>query len=213
MNAKKPSDDTVFAIAWWEEFNSKNAEKAIITPKDYLLANKIAVSVLDTKLAKTILRNGAPEQSVFWIDPETGVLCKCRPDWLCEPNPNSAILDVKTTVDASPEGFARAVFKYGYHRQAAWYLDGVEAATGMTPDSFMFLALEKTNPFAHAFYYADEQMIEQGRIENRALLRRYADCLAEDKWPGYDEKLLPLSLPRWAMINDGGEDIEIDFAE
>lgn len=66
--------------------------------------------------------------------------------------------------------------------------------------------MEKDAPYASAFYYADDAMIELGRRENRRLLRTYADCLAADKWPGYPQKLLPLGLPRWAEVALDGDD-------
>lgn len=148
-------------------------------------------------MAKQLFRDGKAEMSVFWTDEETGVLCKCRPDWLLGGD-NPAILDLKTTVDASPDGFMKSAYKYRYHVQAAWYLDGLEAAMGVKPDVFMFLAIEKDPPYAPAFYYADDAMITAGRAEYRRLLRLYAQCQNEGSWPGYNPKLQPLSLPKWA---------------
>lgn len=170
----------------------------LISAADAVIALDVAASCRNHPLAARLLSEGKAEQSVFWTDPETGVLCKCRPDWLMDPTPNHAILDVKSTADASPEAFMRSAYTYRYHVQAAWYLDGVEAATGMKPDSFIFLAIEKDAPYAPAFYFADEDMIAAGRAEYRRALRTYADCLSADLWPGYQQKLVPLSLPKWA---------------
>jgi len=131
---------------------------------------------------------------VFWIDPETEVLCKCRPDWLIP----GAIVDVKSTEDASAEAFMRSAYNWQYHLQAAFYMDGMAAAWDEQPEAFMFLAHEKTAPWASAYYFADGEMIEAGRVEYRKALRLYADCLSSDKWPGYAATLQPLGLPRWA---------------
>jgi len=161
---------------------------------------KVAEQARDHPLARRLLETGKAEQSVYWTDPETGILCKARPDWLIDPNPNCAILDVKSTQDASPEGFMKSAFNYRYHVQAAWYLDGLEAATGWKPDAFMFLALEKDAPFASAFYYASDAMIDVGRREYRKALNTYAACLESGKWPGYSSQLQALELPRWAEI-------------
>ena len=67
------------------------------------------------------------EQTRVWIDPETKVWCKARLD-------GSAISgmwvsDYKTTVSAKPDDVAKAIVNYGYHIQAAWYLESV-AQTG-----------------------------------------------------------------------------------
>jgi exodeoxyribonuclease VIII len=205
INAKKPSDDTLYAIGWWDDFNAKNEGKVILDAGDSDMVKKVSTNARNHPLAKNILSVGVAEQSVFWTDPETGVLCKCRPDWLIDPNPNCAVLDLKSALDASPEGFRRSAYNYGYHRAAAWYLDGVEAATGERPDAFMFLAVEKEPPYAVAYYYADEAMIELGRRECRAALRTYAECLSSGKWPGYADRLLPLGLPRWAEVRLDGD--------
>lgn len=198
VNAKKPSDDTLYAIGWWSDFDAAHEDATILSASENDMVCKVAANARSHPLAKNILSVGAAEQSVFWTDTETGVLCKCRPDWLIDPNPNYAILDLKSAADASPDGFMRAAFNYGYHRAAAWYLDGVEAATGNKPDAFMFLAVEKEAPYAVAYYYADEAMIELGRRDCRAALRTYAECMSSGKWPGYADRLLPLGLPRWA---------------
>lgn len=177
------------------------AKGATLLPyADFKTAMAVKASCHTHPMAKQMFREGKAEQSVFWTDEETGVLCKCRPDWLLG-GENPAILDLKSTVDASPNGFMTSAYKYRYHVQAAWYLDGLEAAMGVKPDVFMFLAVEKTAPHAAAFYYADEQMIAAGRAEYRKQLRLYAECAATNSWPGYNEKLLPLSLPKWADIS------------
>ena len=49
-----------------------------------------------------------------------------RIDWLL---PN-AIVDLKTTINAAPSKFSRALIDYGYALQAAWYQEGYEALTG-----------------------------------------------------------------------------------
>lgn len=179
--------ETAFGIA-----AEQNA--TLISAADFEAALKIQNSCRQHPLAQAIFDEGAAEQSVFWIDPETEVLCKCRPDWLMP----GAILDVKSAEDASEEKFKTSAYNYRYHLQAAFYMDGMAAAWGEMPEAFMFLAHEKTAPWASAYYFADGEMIDAGRAEYRKALRLYADCLSSDKWPGYSQQLQPLGLPRWA---------------
>jgi exodeoxyribonuclease VIII len=177
---------------------------------DLVRAKTIAEAVYAQPLARKLLMKGQAEQSIYWTDEETGVLCKCRPDFLADFDqvgfPVQFIVDVKSTADASPEEFKRSAYKWKYHTQAAWYLDGVEAATGVRPDSFIFLVVEKDPPFAVAFYFADEDQLLAGRALYRKQLRTFAECAASNTWHGYEAKVLPLGLPRWADIASEDEE-------
>ena len=182
--------------ALWEDFTARCAEDNAtpISADDFEICRRIADQVRSHPTAQTLFQTGSAEQSAYWIDEETGVLCKCRPDWLSR----QVIVDLKSTRDASPSGFQRSAYGFRYHVQAAWYLDGIAATTGKPRDAFIFAAFEKESPFACAFYYADQSMIEAGRAEYRRLLRTYAECMKSGRWPGYPMELQALTLPPWA---------------
>lgn len=195
LNAKKPSDDTIAAIAWWDRFNAERGDREIIDQADAATCSAIAQVVRQHPTARKVFATGQAEMSCYWTDRETGLLCKCRPDWLALP----FIVDLKSTEDASADAFQRSAWNWRYWVQAAWYIDGVEQATGQRPDAFVFGAFEKSPPYACAFYYADQAMIDMGRAEYRRLLRILADCMSTDRWPGYDTDVRPLGLPAWAI--------------
>lgn len=167
----------------------------LLSEKQMEACEGIAGNVRKSDAAMTLLSDGKAEEVAVWKDPETGVLCKARLDWLS--SDRNVIVDLKSTTDARPEKFKRSIQEYGYHRQVAWYLDGVEYASGTRPGVFAFIVYESTAPYAAAYYYADQEMITIGRRENRILLRSYADCLASGKWPGFPEELREISLPAW----------------
>lgn len=144
---------------------------------------------------------GHSEVSVFWIDEETGVRCRCRPDWWhpvgTETEPGVILFDAKTFTDASPREFARQVKRKAYHRQAAFYTDGVEAATGMPVHAFVFICLETEWPHKAAALMLRPEDLELGRTEYRALLNSYAECVKTNTWPGYSPDIEILTLPRY----------------
>ena len=156
------------------------------------------------KVAK--LLDGQAERSMFWEDPETGVYCKGRPDLISEEV--SVLLDLKSAKDASPSGFARACADLGYHVQAAHYLMGAQEVQ-IPRKWFVFLAVEKVEPFAGGIYTLDADAMEAGQKELDLLLRQWKWCQENDEWPGYGarwdgQKYLPateekLSLPGWAI--------------
>lgn len=135
------------------------------------------------------------EHSGFWIDEETGVLCKCRPD-LYRPD-LGIMLDLKSTTDAHPDAFARSVISYGYHTQEAWYAGGYRALQ-QNVEGFVFLAVEKTDPFVCALYELPPSIVAEGQAIARKALARYAECAAADQWPGYSGEITELTFKRWS---------------
>lgn len=142
------------------------------------------------------------EVSIFWVDPLTGVNCKIRPDIMVEPCklfPNGLIADLKTTDDASPEDFAKSVWNWEMHLQAALYPEGFMAVFGtQAPPDFLWLAQEKDAPFANKYYSCTPDLSAYGSKEVNRLRRTYAKCLETDQWPAYGTEVQPIVLPNWA---------------
>ena len=145
-----------------------------------------------------LLSDGQAESSAFWIDEATGELCKCRPDWTSPAGDGVVIVDGKTCLDASPEGFGKQIWNYSYHLQAAHYSDGYEAATGKRVHGFVFAAVESKWPYAAAAYMLGEDVLDRARAENRQLIDTYAECKRSGVWPGYANNIQPIDLPRWS---------------
>ena len=156
-----------------------------------------------------LLAAGIAEVSAFWNDDETGLSCKCRPDWVHTLSDGRVILvDVKTTRDASPAGFTRAVWTYGYHRQAAWYAAGYERAAGVEVAGFVFAAVTSTHPFIAAAHTLDDDFLRIGRDECRRLLDEFADCKLTGRWPAFPGMNL-LSPPAW--VAQGDDALEVAY--
>jgi hypothetical protein len=131
------------------------------------------------------------------IEPERLQLLKCKPDRVLE---NGLVVDLKTVDGAvDPLSWSRTLAKWGYHRQAAFYLD-VLALAGQKADSFVFVAVSKDPPHEIGIYLVDEESIEQGRRENRELLERLAACRRTGVWKHeWQGKILSVGVPRWAI--------------
>lgn len=140
---------------------------------------------------------GKSEQVILWNDPITGEYCKARADWISDDY--SLIIDLKTTEDARAQAFSKSCFDYGYHRQSAWYLNGIENATGKAASTFIFLVIEKSRPYAISCFTPDSQMLEVGKIENENLLSSWSASKKINSWPGYFEEIQSISLPKWSL--------------
>lgn len=179
----------------WGAFVADNAGKAVLSADDYERIQKIATAVRAHPTAQKILATGEAERSVYWNDAATGVLCRSRPDWMRP----SMLVDLKTSIDASADEFNRSLLSFGYHRQAAHYLDGIAAVTGEAHNNFVFIAVEKSRPFAVACYVLDDAAIALGREENRRARELYARCLETNQWPGYPADVQTITLPSFAF--------------
>ena len=178
----------------WAEFEVQAEGREIITAEEMSKLCEIQQAVHNHPAAAKALA-GSPviEQSIFWD--ADGIACRCRPDAVTE---RGVIVDLKTTSDASPEGFARSIASYRYHVQAAFYSDGYRAAFGEPPRGFVFIAVETEPPYLVAVYVASMTMTSRGRFDYREDLDTFRRCQETGTWPGYSDAPLTIDLPKWA---------------
>lgn len=181
------------------EWMANNGQRLVLTPDQWEQLHNMRAAVFAHPVASKLMQmEGKAEQSVYWTDKETGELCRCRPDWW----PGNLCVDLKTTDDASPLGFAKSIANYGYDTQDAFYTDGLEAV-GKPVRALLFLAVEKTahvvegQSFGVAVYQLDEASRALGRAKYRADLNLFAQCVKSGKWPNYGDAIQPISLPQW----------------
>lgn len=185
-----------------EEFYQMHKGKKVITTEMYDSVMFMKDAVYENPTAAVLLQSGIAEQRIDWVKEiitEDGefreVACKAKPDWQSS---NDFIVDLKTTEDASPKGFAKSVWNYRYHVQAPFYWDAFEFKNGRPPRGFIFIAVEKTPPYAVALYYAPHPLMDRGRSTYERDLRTYAKCKETGLWPAYGSDLMELQLPPWA---------------
>ena len=189
--------------AVFEQFQIEAAGKLIITQAEAEALDGMAERMNQCETAKFILKNpGYFERSAIFEDPTFKFLGKVRPDF--DIPSLGVIVDLKSTRDAGMDAFSRACATYDYDVQAAWYVDGMRLATGIEYDTFIFIAQEKTPPYAVAVYQADAEFIGIGRQKCDIARAIYNECLYTDKWPGYLDQVQPISLPSWAARKVAG---------
>ncbi len=195
-------------VVSYRPFNSARPKKALREQFDidgvtglsmaaYEEIRAMAASVRRHPSAALLLSEGEAEVSLVWTDEETGLRCKARVDWLGE----IAAVDLKTTKDASPSGFSRAVANYRYHVQQVHYLAGCEAL-GLPASDFVFVAVEKTEPYPVACYQLSDAAAGTGHRLWRRDLTAFADCKKSGRWPAYSDEIEVLHLPAWALTEE-----------
>jgi len=195
--------DVSRATKAWKEFEASLPAGVIgIKPDQRETAMRQREQVLLLPDVAEALATGYAEVSAFWADPETGVLCRCRPDFVHPVGDDACvILDVKTYNTADPREFARQVARKRYHVQNALYSDGYQHASGRHVLAFIFVTVSTEYPFEASATMLDELSIEQGRAEYRHNLQTYAQCLRAGQWPGYSTGIETMTLPRWALTD------------
>lgn len=143
--------------------------------------------------ALPILSGGEIEQSIYWIDPNTGFLCKVRPDIYH----NHMAADLKSCDSATPWAFSKAIYDKYYYIQAGMIAEAFKHVFNVDLKDFLFVCVEKKAPYAVAVYPLDETAIQKGRSDFKSLLFKYRDCLEKNEWPMYETQVI--TLPTYAM--------------
>lgn len=197
----------------WEALNAQYGDGYVLKADDYEMACRVRRSVYDHQGARGLLGSeGFAELSVvadLVADAEANDIrtvtatsdsplrCKVRLDRLSPLIAGGAIVDIKTTRDASPRAFERAIFEHGYHRQCGLYVAAARA-NGIPAEHFVIVAVEKTPPFAVALYRLTEGAMEAGIAQLIPAMNTYAMCLALNEWPGYSAEVTDIALPAWS---------------
>ncbi len=184
--------------AAWAEFLERAESKTVISADMYEQAEAMCESLTAVPFAQKLL-NGLREVPFFWVDSHTGEECKCRVDCLNTQYSQPIVVDVKSTTDASTDAFIRDAIKYGYDFQAAMYSDGVEQNIGQRP-LFVFIAVEKTPPYAANILQADELLLRRGENLFREYISIYHECRQTGNWYGYlgkNNQINNLALPAY----------------
>lgn len=165
--------------------------------------------------------SGRAEQTLIWQ--ETGawiedvdgevvpraawVPCRALVDWLRHPGAGRLLLpDYKTCASAAPADAEKAIARYGYHIQGAWYLAGLRAL-GLADESARFLLVmqEKTAPYLVTVIEPDATAMRIGEIRIREAINTFAQCTADGRWPGYADDVVLAELPPWETRELNGE--------
>lgn len=140
-----------------------------------------AVKHLPDEVRPMVSRPGWTEVSIVWE--HKGIKLKGRLDRYSE-GKRPLIIDVKKMQvgKGQREECQKAILRWGYHIQAAIYVKGIEALSGVRPE-FVWLFHEDNSPFDIQVIPASAEDIDIGWRYCQAAIRNYQDS-APDHW-GY----------------------------
>lgn len=177
-------------------WRTENEGVTTVSIDDWKKLHAMRDAVREHPIARAMFIDGVAEETAIWTDPEHGLLCKARVDY--HRADMGIVVDLKSTEDASADGFARSVAKYRYHVQHAHYASAF-AVTGNDLRMFAFVAVEKSAPYAVAVYTIDAEAEGRGMELRDHEMHTLAGCLETDIWPSYPSGINSLALPNWAL--------------
>ena len=175
--------------------------KEIVTEYDLNKATAIKADLMSNAEAALAITEGEKQVSFVWVDEDTGVKCKGRADLVN----TGTIDDLKTTIDASPEGFRRAIGRFLYYVQAGVYTAAWLQLTGDAKE-FRFICVETGDIPAVALYEMDSVSMVAGVLMFRRALMNVKRWIQHGV-EGYSPFFEPIEAPKWLV------DYEINVAD
>jgi len=171
INAPK---NTTIGKQKWEYFEETLNGRTAISNDDYEKAKVMANNA--RVIGESLFNKTAQvEHSFIVTDPETGLLLKCRPDFLVS---NEGILiDLKSTANADEYELKKSISKYEYVRQLAFYIKVLEIA-GINIKIAALFFTPTTAPHMPKIRYVDQRKIDEARQDIDTMLKSYADYKA-----------------------------------
>lgn len=175
----------------WAAFQEAANGKQIITSADMSTIQGMRESLMANKYVRFLIEKSQHELPLFWTDELSGEECKCRLDMFLGDTSPRIVADLKSCMSASKDEFSRSAYKHGYDLQVYQYLEGVSHNFGMAPDpikpdTFIFVAVEKTPPYAINVMAADADMISRGEQLFRDFIGTYHECKTTGDWYSYN---------------------------
>jgi len=145
--AKAPLLEDMLSAQAKKDYGKKYLDKA-----EWAQACRMAAALERESALKPYLADGVGEVSIFALDPDTGLLLKCRVDWMAARS--RVIVDPKTfstrgrTVDAA----VASAIQFDYHTQPWFYLHVLRLATeagyaDLSGFSWLYAFVESDAPY------------------------------------------------------------------
>jgi excisionase family DNA binding protein len=175
----------------FELMQKSEPDKQWLAPADYDLILEMAGSALENPVLRHYMADiDKVVEGTGYFEME-GAKCKVRPD-LYIPGAG-VVIDLKSTQDASNRGFTKSVRQFGYLFQACWYMHALRLL-GEKPKQFVFIAVEKTAPYATAAYTIKESDVNKQFSNMERACQLWASCQSSGIWPGYSDMVETLDL-------------------
>lgn len=185
---------------------AENPGKDFVTPHEFQMVKDMAAALKNSGYGH-LIDPSRSQQTVHWTDANSGMPCKCRPDWRHEVAAedygtdfasqfDEVVWDLKT-ID-NPAKWASHVADYRYHVQEAFYLDGVTTAMNDGKRrKFMFMIVGTAWPHPVMIQSLPDFAVQRGRSEYQLDLEMLRLCRETNEWPKPETVWEETKMPYW----------------
>lgn len=175
---------------------SLDPSATICTQQDMVKLFCMAKSIMQNETACDLLFGAEFEMTGFYRDPVTGLKCRFRADaWNRD---IGALIDLKSTQDASESEFMYSAWKYRYDIQLAKYSFGVEQLFSK-PETNALIVVESKAPWTCSVKIATKEFMARGLKDHRRGMDTIAEAITTNTYPSSSQPVCELALPRKAQ--------------
>jgi exodeoxyribonuclease VIII len=207
LSAKKPSEATIEAIQFWDNFNNSVGERDVISQEWFYTALDIrTVLETDATIGPVLAMQRQSQVPYFWIDEVHGIECKYKPD--LEPEDGS-LFDLKKGATAKPSLFERQAYSLGYDIQLNHYSKGFNLLHKKPPTRCGFIAYEWKWPHDCALILVDKDYLELGHKRRSLAIDKILKCDESGLYPSHGEATI--TRPKFTLTGGSASgESEID---
>ena len=183
--------------AWKDaEELAKKEGKLLLTEGDYNDAYECSKALLEDPVCAKQLNaeEGMKEHSIFVTCPVTKLKLKARPDIY---NPKDKVMsDLKCTVDPSPAGFLRQIYKFRYDAQAFFY-SYVAMLAKLEVRHFCFLAVSNKPPYKAHMHNMSMEAMKLAENDVMRALKQIAEAKKTNTYETGWDRFTMIHPPKW----------------
>jgi len=175
------------------EYNSLTAAaesngQLLLSATDFDTIRTMQDAIFKHPTAKMLCSAGNIGIPVRFEEANTGATIKFNPHWI---HSHGIIVHLMSTKDASFNNFQKEAGNFRHDKKAVIQMEGTRL------DGMAFINIEPEAPYKIGIRHMDDRSLAFGRETIIRNCETYLSCLASGKWPGFDERIIPASLPEW----------------
>ncbi len=190
--------------------NSKKYKEAVefdpehehLLRSEFELVMKMASAIKCHVWIDEMIQKAEKEVSYRFVNLISGIPCKIRPDVIAGGLLFPVVWELKTARDPSEAAWVRDAAIFGYHRQAAFYIEGLRNS-GFSFEKFPFFmhaVIGSVEPYDVFVYRLDQEALDLGKHENEQSFRELKERRLNNDWRERNHgKIATVSLPAWYL--------------